>query len=224
MKFAVMDTETTGLFNFALPADDASQPRLAHLAMILLDENLQEERAIDLYVKPDGWVMPPEAGAINGLTTEFLAANGLPIADVLDWYVEAVDAGYVMVAFNAQYDLKQMRGELRRAGVDDRFEATQNICTMRAAMGLGVKKAGGGRGFPKLSDCCAHLGVENDGAHTAMGDARACLALFRHLHEVGGLPEAKVHYAKVAPAAKTDTPPLVPELGEPVAASLPEAF
>lgn len=223
MKFAIIDTETNGLFLFKdeagvpIPADDPRQPRLAHLAMILLDDELREERAIDLYVRPDGWSMPQgegSAGAVNGLTDEFLSENGAPIADVLDQYARVIDAGYVIVAFNAQFDCKQMRGELRRAGLDDRFERTPNICVMRASMGLGVKKAGGGRGFPKLSDCCAHLGIVNDSAHSAGGDARAALELFRHLHAVGGLPEARVHYAQTPPPPRTNTPPLAPTVAD----------
>ena len=106
---------------------------------------------------------------------------------------------------------------LRRAGRPDLFDQTPNICVMRAAMALGVKKAGGGRGFPKLTDCAAHLGLVIDEAHSAKGDTRATLALFRHLHAVGALPEAKVHLAK--------TPPLAPNTVEPLpATAMPESF
>lgn len=227
MKYAVIDTETNGLFRFKdangvpVPADDPSQPRLAHLGIILVDEHLVEERAIDLYVRPDGWVMTAEAGATNGLTTEFLMENGAPIADVLDQYVRVIDAGYVVVAFNAQFDCKQMRGELRRAGMDDRFERTPNICTMRASMSLGVKKASGGGGFPKLSDVCSHFGIDHLGVHTAGGDARACLEIFRRLHAAGGLPEARVHFAKTPPLHAKEPPAPLPAAA---VASIPEKF
>lgn len=225
MKFCIFDTETTGLFVFKdangmpVPADDPCQPRLAELGMILLDENLEVEREIEMYVQPDGWVMPPEAGKANWLTTEFLHENGAPVADVLDQYIRVIDAGYTMVAFNAQFDLKMMRGELRRAGMNDRFEQTKNICIMRAAMAIGVQKAGGGRGFPKLSDCMTHLGIEQEAAHTAGGDARSALALFRHLYETGNLPQARVHYAKTPPLHAENPPAPIA-----AAAKMPEAF
>ncbi|MCO5085110.1 MAG: 3'-5' exonuclease [Mesorhizobium sp.] len=223
-KFCIFDTETTGLFLFKdpetgepIPADDPRQPRLAHFSAILLNDDLDEEDEIDLYVKPDGWEMPAEAGAVNGLTTKFLAENGTPIAAVLETYVRLVGAGYVMVAFNAQFDCKMMRGELRRAGHPDLFHETPNICVMRAAMALGVKKSGGGRGYPKLTDCSAHLGFFIPEAHSAKGDTRATLALFRHLHAVGALPDAKVHLAK--------TPPLAPAAVDPLPANaMPERF
>lgn len=237
MKYAIIDTETNGLFIFKdddgvpVPADDPRQPRLAHLGMILLDDDLKEEASIDLYVQPDGWTMPQgpkSAGEVNGLTDEFLTENGAPIVDVLDQYARVIDAGYILVAFNAQFDLKQMRGELRRAGLDDRFDRTPNICVMRASMSLGVQKAGGGRGWPKLSDCCAHFGIEHDGVHTASGDARAALALFRYLHGRNELPAARVHYAKTPPPARqrVEVPPLAPSMSDvskPLG-SLPEKF
>lgn len=220
-KYCIFDTETTGLFLFKdpdtgapIPADDPRQPRLAHLNMILLDENLHEEGEIDVYVKPDGWEMPAEAGDVNGLTTEYLEQVGVPVSDVLDHYASVVQRGYIMIAFNAQFDCKMMRGELRRASRPDLFDETPNICAMRAAMALGVKKAGGGRGYPKLTDCAAHLGLVIDDAHSAKGDTRATLALFRHLHAVGALPEARVHLAKVPPTAPASVDP-IPETAMP---------
>lgn len=223
-KYCIFDTETTGLFLFKdpdtgapIPADDPRQPRLAHFNAILLNDDLVEEDEIDLFVKPDGWEMPAEAGEVNGLTTAALHEVGTPIETVLDAYVDIVRLGYIMVAFNAQFDCKMMRGELRRAGRPDLFDETPNICAMRAAMALGVKKAGGGRGYPKLTDCAAHLGLVIDDAHSAKGDTRATLALFRHLHAVGALPEARVHLAKVPPTAPAAVDPL-PET------AIPERF
>lgn len=235
MKFAIIDTETNGLFRFKdaagvpVPADDPSQPRLAHLGIILLDEQLQEERAIDLYVRPDGWKMEPEAQAVNGLTDEFLTENGSDVLIVLDQYVRVIDAGYVIVAFNAQFDCKQMRGELRRAGLDDRFEQTPNICVMRASMALKIKKASGRGGFPSLADVCAHFGIDHKAAHTAGGDARAALEIFRRLHAAGMLPAARVHYAKTPPLhAKEPPQPLAGTRADTIIpdeiAAIPERF
>lgn len=235
-KFCIFDTETTGLFLFKdpetgapIPADDPRQPRLAHFSAILLDEDLEEETEIDVFVKPDGWAMPAEAAAVNGLSTQALLEVGTPIGIVLDTYVDLVRRGFVMVAFNAQFDCKMMRGELRRAGRPDMFDETPNICVMRAAMALGVKKAGGGRGFPKLTDCAAHLGLVIDEAHSAAGDTRATLALFRHLHAVGALPEARVHFAAVPPEGakprqQTDAPALAPSIADVAPAVIPERF
>jgi DNA polymerase III epsilon subunit-like protein len=203
MKYAIIDTETSGLFDFSKPADAEGQPRLASLSMIIVDEECNEETKTFL-VKPDGWEIGEEASAVNGLTMDRLNSEGVPIAEVLEAYTKVIDEGCVMVAFNAQFDLKMMRGELRRAEIDDRFEATKNICVMRACTDIVQvpKKSGKGFKFPKLSEACEFFGITNDGEHTADGDAKAAYEIFKSLKERNALPEPNVYFAKEAPAAK----------------------
>ncbi len=213
MKYAVIDTETSGLFDFSKPADADGQPRLASLAIILLDEKLAETARQDMLIKPDGWEMTPEVIKINGLTNERLKAEGIPIAEALDVYTKIVDQGYVIVAFNAQFDTKVVRGELRRAGLPDRFETTPNICVMRASTELVKmpKKSGGGYKFPKLSEACVHFGIKQSDVHSAMGDAVAAMEVFRALKERGACPDPEVHYATNRPepvAAPSPEPPV----------------
>ncbi len=196
-KYIIFDTETSGLFNFKLPADEPTQPRLAQLGAIMIDDVTAEPQRVGMYIRPDGWEMHPDATAANGLKTEFLAANGRPVVDALDFYSAAIRAGYVAVAYNAQFDCKMMRAEFRRAGRDDLFTITKNICLMRGASKLGIQKAGNSnRGWPKLSDCCAHFGIVQTKAHDAMGDAEDAYQVFLKMHAIGALPVAAVHYAK----------------------------
>lgn len=198
--YAVIDTEGSGLFDFKRPADGDGQPRLAELVMIFCDEQLNVTNEYQAYIRPDGWEMTPEATAVNNLTTEHLLDKGVPIAEALAVYQSAVvDDDRVIVAHNAQHDCKQIRAELRRAGLPDLFEQTRNICTMRGCMGK-VKKQSGKGGFPSLSDACAHFEIaQPDGAHRALADARACLEVLRNLIALGICPEAAVHYAKNHP-------------------------
>jgi DNA polymerase III epsilon subunit-like protein len=202
MKFATIDTETTGLFNFKIPADAPGQPRMASLALITLAAIDAEPVRRNFFIRPDGWSMPAEASAINGLDDEFLHANGVPVAEALDAYVEAVEGGHIVVAFNAQFDTKVLRAELRRAGRDDMFDRTPNICVMRAlepyeARGLCMRN----HAFVKLVDACRFFGITNDAAHSALGDADAAHEILLRLHADGLLPDAKVHYAKAGAAA-----------------------
>lgn len=131
-RYLVIDTETNGLPNYTLPADHPDQPRLASLCMIKTDEACEPTSIDTLLIKPDGWEISPELTAINGLTTERCAAEGLPVREVLEAYSAAILEGYILVAFNAQFDAKTMRGELRRAEMPDLFEQTPNICAMRS--------------------------------------------------------------------------------------------
>lgn len=197
------DCETSGLFDFSKPADAAGQPRLAALALIYLDAALEPLEEYHTLIRPDGWEMSPEVTAINGLTTERLRTEGVPVAEALKRYTDAVDFGAIVVAFNAQFDTKVLRGELRRLGLNDRFESTPNICTMRPMVGVCrlPKARGGGFKFPKLIEAYRHFFKSDfEGVHTALGDCRANVRLFRKLVELDLAPEPAVHYAKEKPA------------------------
>ena len=196
--YAVINTETSGLFDFSKPADAEGQPRLAHLCMIFVDADLKEEGVADYLIKPEGWTMTPEAEKINHLSTALLMEKGVSIVNALSAYATAIDEGRIIVAFNAQFDTKVMRGEMRRSKIDDRFERTPNICVMRPLTEIcAIPKAKGkGFKFPKLSEAMAHFKIEQSGAHLADGDARAALELFRVLRKIGACPEPSVHFAK----------------------------
>lgn len=203
MKIAVIDTETTGLFDFKAPADAPGQPRMAQFGGLLLDTEWPDQiDTVASYIRPDGWTMSAEAGAVNGLTTDFLMEHGSPVEWVLLQYARWIDEGRVIVAYNAQFDLKVMRAEMRRANMDDRFEKTKNICVMRPMTGLCcIPSPRGGYKWPKLEEACAFFGIENAKAHDAMGDAEAALSIFWELSKRGLLPEPAVHFAKDRPAA-----------------------
>lgn len=205
--YAIIDTEGSGLFDFSKPTDAEGQPRLAELAIIYADAEFNIEREYRAYVKPDGWTMDERATAVNGLTDEILNEKGVPVVDILAEYTAAIKAGYVVVAFNAQHDTKSMRAELRRAGLPDLFEETKNICVMRKAAGI-IPKAGGKKGWPKLIEARAHLGLSNEGAHTAGVDVMTALHILKYLAANGADLTPEVHYSKshetIVAAGKTE--------------------
>jgi len=209
-RYVIVDTETSGLFDFSKPADAEGQPRLAEIALIDLDADLNEERRYREFIKPDGWVIDRSAAAPgrelpHAYTTEMLLERGVPVADALIEYAARVAEDRVVVAFNAQYDTKIMRGEFRRAGRDDLFEKTRNICTMRALTGVCKipRASGSGYKFPKLIEAYRHWFPHGEppDLHSAMGDAEACLAIFRKMRQHALVPEPAVHYAKEKPTA-----------------------
>lgn len=208
-KYLVIDTEGSGLFDYKQPADAPGQPRLASLAMLYVGETMECDLVYHSFIKPDGWEMNLEATKVNGLTMEFLRENGRPVAEVLERYRAAVqDEGRTVVAHNSQHDAKQLRAELRRAGMPDLFEITKNICTMRALTDVCKIPPKGNRGgykWPSLSEACVFFGFTDLGDHSAKNDAFACYRLLRKLHELGLLEEGRVHYAKEAPV-KSATP------------------
>jgi DNA polymerase-3 subunit epsilon len=202
LRYVIIDTETSGIPKYKgddgkpIPADAEGQPRLAELAMVFLDEKLAIEREIALYVRPDNWKMDEGATSVNGLTDDFLNEHGKPITEVLSEYQNAIEDGRIVAAFGAQFDTKILRGELRRAGLDDMFDKTLNTCLMRSCQGQGIKKANNKGGWPGLSDVCAHFGIEQEAKHTGMADARAAAAILPKLIELGWLQPPAIHHAK----------------------------
>jgi len=201
--FVVFDTETTGLFVFRdkvtnepVPADDPSQPRMASFGAIVTDKAGQEVERFTRYIKPDGWSIDgTKAAEINGLTDAFLNDNGVPIAEVLDKWEGWIEAGFCTAAFNAQFDQKMMRAELRRAGRSDLFEQTRNVCLMRGMapykdQGLVMRS-----GRVSLANACEFLGIIPGDAHDALGDAQSALEILQRMMRDGCLVEPKIHYA-----------------------------
>jgi len=158
--------------------------------------------------------MEPGATLVNGLTTEYLKGAGGPVEHALQFYSDLINQGYIVAAYNAQFDLKQMRAELRKKGMDDLFLKTPNVCLMRAA--TNVCKIPGKRGFkfPKLSEACEFFGLEPEPKpHNSLQGALRAVGVLRALAKLDAVPEAEVHKAKEKPVA---IPP-VPAAGAPAA-------
>ena len=212
-KYMVFDTETTGLPPRAprgappIPADDPRQPRMASFAAVITDATGAPLSRQKFYIRPEGWSMSyfdelaraegkTPASEINGLTDDFLHTNGVPVHDALSFYSQAILGGLTPIAFNKLFDLKIMRGELRRAGMPDLFEETKAICAMAAldpyaSEGLCMSRPG----FVKLSVACEFFGIVNEDAHDAMGDAEATARIVAILIRDGRLPEGAVVYS-----------------------------
>lgn len=204
MPGIILDTEGSGLFDFKRAAEAEGQPRLAELAMIALHDNNEIAERFQMYIKPDGWKMTPGATEVNGLTTDFLMEFGEPIHVVLDTFENLIRNGYFVIAHNAQHDMKQIRGEFKRAGRDDLFDITKNVCTMRKAMNLSkmtgrkIVKLNGKGGFPGLVDLCAYFNLPQpkrkpNGEHSAADDCDALLPVYRKLLDSGIDMTPEVH-------------------------------
>jgi len=206
MKYVTIDTETTNLFDYRKPADAEGQPRLAQLALVFLAPDHTIEREVAFLIKPEGWTMSAETAAIHGLTQEKLLAEGVPVLGALTAYNEALDGEYIVVGYNVSYDLKVMRGELRRAGLADRFETTRSVDCMRPLTSVcKIPKAkGNGYKLPKLVEAYRHLfNKDFDGAHGAPADAHACAEIFRHMVANNLLSEAHLSGLKEVKGSPT---------------------
>lgn len=205
--YLFLDTETSGLFDYSKPADAPGQPRAAQIGMIFVNHAFEIEAEHEFLIRPEGWEMEEEATKVTGLTTEHLKANGVPIGEALQLYQSGIAARRVVAGFNVQFDLKIGRAELRRAGFEDNYLQTRNLCLMWATRAMvGARGANGAVKIPTLKEACAFFDIEQPAAHSALADARSAYQIMLKLVERGALPEPKSPYDKKAKPKKAAKP------------------
>jgi DNA polymerase III epsilon subunit-like protein len=197
-KYLIISMSTNALPNYKVPADDPAAPRLAQIATVSYDRESGETERRSFYIRPDSWQISDEAQKINGLTTQALEEIGVPVAEVLDLYERAIDDGAVIVGHGASFATKTLRGELRRAGRDDRYAQTRTICTMMAlTKECGLSNTRGAPKWPKLSEAYEHcfgtaLPAPVRPDLKAQRDAEACFLLFKEMEKRHLVPSPKV--------------------------------
>ena len=198
--FLFLDTETTGLPDFRKPADDPGQPRIASIAMLLCEP--VDCRIVAVHhqlVRPAGWTVSAEAEAVHGLSTAMLQRYGADLRFALGWFTLNTEATRpTIVGHSIAFDLKMLRGELRRAGMPDLYDAAPTYCTMHKSRPLlrDLKKT------PKLTEAlrilCGHTLAD---AHDVLADTMGARQLFIELRRRGAGPAAAAEAPAPAPAA-----------------------
>lgn len=180
------DTETTGLIKYTeygrANLEDPSQPRVCALAASLTDHEGNIIDEMDVLIKPEGWVIEPGAAAVNGLTLERLEAEGITSRAALERFNELKAQCKTRIAANVSFDKQMMYIEAHRNGMPHDSEGLEQLCVLELATPYAkVPYAGGKKGYkrPKLTEAYkAIIGEDMPKAHTAMGDVRACQAIY----------------------------------------------
>jgi DNA polymerase-3 subunit epsilon len=154
---AVVDVETTGF----TPGPD----RVVEIAVVRIDLTGRIEDQWDSLLHPGRDVGPTSIHHI----TEAMVENAPTFADVADEILERLD-GAVVVAHNARFDASFITHELTHAGIE--VPAVPGACTIELARWSGLPVPN-----YRLATCCGALGLTNNGAHTALGDARVTAEL-----------------------------------------------
>ena len=189
--FLIFDTETTGLpRNWNAPLTDADNwPRCIQIAWQLHDKDGNCISHEDHLVLPDGFVIPYDAEKIHGISTALAEKEGIPIAEMMEKFQQALQQCEFIGGHNVKFDLNIMGAEFLRLGDQNPLENFPIIdtCTEETAT---LCQLPGGRGgkfkLPTLSELHAHLfDVHFDEAHTATADVEATTRCFFELFRKG---------------------------------------
>lgn len=182
------DTETTGLpKNWKAPVTDLNNwPRMVQLAYVFQDEKGQTISHGDYIVKPEGFIIPPEASLIHGITTERAVKEGKELNFVLDEFNSLLQKADFLVAHNISYDEKIVGAEFLREGMNNLIQTKETICTMESATDYCSIDGPYGYKWPKLSELYYKLFHENfEEAHNAVVDIKATVKCFWELKKKG---------------------------------------
>ncbi|NJB71085.1 DNA polymerase-3 subunit alpha [Saonia flava] len=185
--YLIFDTETTGLpKRWDAPITDTDNwPRCIQIAWQLHDAmgNLVDHQ--DYLVQPEGFNIPYDAEKIHGISTELAQKEGVPIAEVLAKFNEALSKTKFVVGQNVGFDLNIMGAEFHRFQVENSLQELPvlDTCTEHTAQ---LCQIPGGRGgkfkLPTLTELHQFLFGEPFGeAHNATADVEATTRCFLEL-------------------------------------------
>ena len=185
------DTETSDLIeDYKMRSNDPRQPHTVQLAALLVDSETREELgSFNRIIKPDGWEISPGAFKQHGISMERAMDEGQPAADVMEDFVSFWKQAELRIAHNTTFDNRMVRiGMMRHLPEGKQKEDLMKIwkevktayfCTMVKSRSLYGKWSTLSLVYETL------MGEPLEGAHDAMNDARAALAIYFKLIERG---------------------------------------
>ncbi|WP_460544659.1 exonuclease domain-containing protein [Glycomyces halotolerans] len=155
--YAVIDVETTGLFN---------KDRIVEVAVAHVDSDGRITDHWATLVNPRRDVGPQHLHGIRAADVMRAPTFEQIAGDLLQFL-----NGKIPVAHNISFDGRMIRNEYRRLGIDIPSLDEFGLCTMSWASHFlpGVRRT--------LGDCCEAAGISNDRPHEALSDVRATAEL-----------------------------------------------
>jgi DNA polymerase III epsilon subunit family exonuclease len=189
--YAVFDCETTGT--------NTAEDEIVSLALVRLDPDGIEVARYETLVQPSRPI-PAGATAVHGISDDDVA-DAPRFAQIASELLGLLD-GAVFVAHNASFDLGMLRHAFARVGLD--YRPVDVACTLEAFRLLEPLADN-----HRLQSICARRGIELNGAHEAIGDVLATVALLRLLLAEGFAPETVEldHSAYMRLRSRGDTRP-----------------
>jgi DNA polymerase III subunit alpha len=189
--YLIFDTETTGLpKRWDAPITDVDNwPRCIQIAWQLHDGmgNCIEHQ--DYLVQPDGFNIPYDAEKIHGISTELAQEQGIPLAEVLEKFNEALSKTKFVVGQNVKFDLNIMGAEFVRENVTNPLQELPVLDTCTEHTASLCQIPGGRYGkfkLPTLTELHEYLfNVPFAEAHNATADVEATTRCFFELVRLG---------------------------------------
>lgn len=178
----VFDTETTGF-------DPTTGDKLVEIGAVELINHVPTGKTYHQYINPEREV-PEEVVKVHGLTTEYLKDFPNFAAVAQDWIDFVGDDG-ILVAHNAQFDMKFINYELKHLGYAG-YDWGRVVDTLEIAK----SKFPGQRN--NLDILCKRFGIDNSARtfHGALLDAQLLAEVYLEL--LGGAePTMELHSAEV---------------------------
>lgn len=201
----VFDTETTGLPLFNEPSEDPRQPHIVQLGAVVVDiDTWKVLSTLDVMCRPEGWTIPDEVSAIHGITTEMASDLGVPESLAVEMLLDMVGQR-LRVAHNESFDARLVRIACKRffepaqadGWKEGRAECTATLSTPILKIPPTAKMIAARRTHhktPNLGEAYRFFtGKPLEGAHSALVDVRACVAVYRAILE--GQTEARAPLA-----------------------------
>lgn len=179
--YLFFDTETAGLpRRWNAPLSQLSNwPRMVQVGWILCDEQGAVVSKGCRLIRPDGFVIPPDAVARHGITTEYALEHGEALQPVLEDFHRVVGGSDVLVAHNIEFDLKVVGAEFLRGKLENVLEVKPHRCTMKEATNFCQIPGRYGFKWPTLTEL--HTKLFSQGftdAHDALADCDACMRCY----------------------------------------------
>ncbi|WP_303318823.1 DNA polymerase III subunit alpha [Flavivirga abyssicola] len=189
--YLIFDTETTGLpKRWDAPITDTDNwPRCIQIAWQLHDAMGNCIDHQDYLVQPEGFNIPYDAEKIHGISTELAQEQGVPLAEVLEKFNDALSKTKFVVGQNVKFDLNIMGAEFVRGDVANPLQELPvlDTCTEHTAS---LCQIPGGRGgkfkLPTLTELHEFLfKTPFAEAHNATADVEATTRCFFELVRLG---------------------------------------
>ncbi len=182
VRFAVVDTETTGL-----STDD---DRVLQIGVVVMRGDGTVEQELVTYLRRLGWGFG-HVGAfhVHGIRRRQLRSGVKPIEAF--GMMNALIDGCVLVDHNAKFDVGFLRSDSRRLAVP--FKLTGPLCTLNLSRKLDPQRTMS----HKLKDVAARLGKTSDRPHDALADAQLTAAVLPALlaaHRITTYEELVPHF------------------------------